>query len=144
MEGLELIKHIARDGFVLAAWGKAPKDSRFVVVLRKGSRPELWRVLEALRPAGRPGAEGANARANPKAGRTHSSELGKDGVWWVENGDLIVTAKDKADEILAVLDGKQPSAVLHPLRTALAAAEDGFEPAAVGFLDMAALPPLPT
>ena len=69
--------------------------------------------------------------------------LGKDGTWWFEKGDLILTGNDKVDEILAVIDGKRPSAVNHPMRAELAKPESGFEPVAAGFLDMAGLPPLP-
>ena len=45
--------------------------------------------------------------------------------------------------MIAVIDGKQKSAVDHPLRAALTRAENGMEPAAYGFVDLAALPPLP-
>src|SRR5262249_41101213 len=69
--------------------------------------------------------------------------LGKDGVWWLEKGDLILTGKDKADEVLAVLERNQRSALDHPQRTELAKTGNGFERAAIGFLDIAALPPLP-
>ncbi len=56
---------------------------------------------------------------------------------------MILTGNNKVDEILAVIDGKRPSAVNHPLRAELTKPESGFEPVAAGFLDMAALPPLP-
>ena len=114
------------------------------MVLRHGDRPEVRRVLEAAAGAGRPdgAVDEAKPASIPNAGRT-LHPLGKDGVWWLENGDLILTGTDKTDEVLAVLDGKQPSAVDHPLRIELAKAENGFEPAAIGFLDIAALPPLP-
>ncbi len=41
-----------------------------------------------------------------------------------------------------MLDGKQPGASDHPLRTALLKAEGGFQPAAVGFFDVTKLPPM--
>ena len=56
---------------------------------------------------------------------------------------MILTRTKKIDETLAVIDGKRPNAVNHPLRAELTKAESGFEPAAFGFLDLAALPPLP-
>jgi len=143
-EVVDLLKRIAREGFVIAVWGKVPNESRFVVVLRHGDRPEIRRLLDAAATAGRPdGGDGeAKPASIPKAGRT-LHPLAANGVWWLERGDLVLTTKDKADEVLAVLDGKQGSAVDHPLRAELAKAGNGFEPAAIGFLDIAALPPMP-
>ncbi len=137
------LKRLARDGFVFAVSGTVPNDSRVIVVLPKGDRPEIRRLLNSA-AAGGGGEDGANA-APPslqKAGRT-LYPLGQNGIWWVEKGDLILTGTDKADEILEVLDGKQPSAVDHPMRTALAKPERDFQVAARGFLDISALPPLP-
>jgi prepilin-type processing-associated H-X9-DG protein len=141
---VEQLERIAREGFVCAVWGKVPNESRFVVVLRHADGPQISRLLDAAGSASAPekAAEDARPASIARAGRTLHA-LGKDGVWWLEKGDLVLTGKDKADEILAVLDGKQPSALDHPLRTALARAEPGFEPAAIGFLDITALPPAP-
>ncbi|HKI16889.1 MAG TPA: DUF1559 domain-containing protein, partial [Isosphaeraceae bacterium] len=47
------------------------------------------------------------------------------------------------EEVLDVIEGKEPSAADHPLRVALARPEGDFQPAAVAFLDLAALGPLP-
>jgi prepilin-type processing-associated H-X9-DG protein len=63
--------------------------------------------------------------------------------WWVEQGDLILIDNDAFDTIVGVIDGKQPSAASHPLRAALTQPKDSFEPAAYGFVDLAALPPVP-
>ncbi|MGO9922352.1 MAG: DUF1559 domain-containing protein [Isosphaeraceae bacterium] len=138
------LKRLARDGFVVAMSGAVPNDSRVIVVLPKGDRPEIRRLLTAAAAAGRGGEDGGNAapQSLQKAGRT-LYPLGPNGLWWVEKGDLILTGTDKADEILEVLDGKRPSAVDHPLRTALAKPERDFQAAARGFLDISALPPLP-
>ena len=75
-----------------------------------------------------------------KAGRT-LHPLDKEGVWWFEKGDLVLS--NQPDVVLAVLDGKAPSAVDHPRRIALFKARDGFQPVAVGFVDMSELPPMP-
>jgi len=138
------LKRLASDGFVFAVSGTVPNESRVIFVLRKGDRPEIRRLLTAAASAVRGQEDGANAAPPPltKTGRT-LFPLGQDGIWWVEKGDLIVTGTDKADEILEVLDGKRPSAVDHPLRTALAKPERDFQTAARGFLDISALPPLP-
>ncbi len=138
------LKRLAHDGFVFAVSGTVPNGSRVIFVLRKGDRPEIRRLLTAAAAAGRGGEDGADA-APPslqKAGRT-LYPLGRDGIWWVEKGDLILTGTDKTDEILEVLDGKHPSAVNHPLRTALARPQRDFQVAARAFLDISALPPLP-
>ena len=143
-EAVDLLKKVAREGFVFAVSGQAPNDSRVVLVLRHGDRPEVRRLLESAASAVGPNGGNDQAKVAPiqKAGRTLYS-LGKDGIWWIEKGDLILTGTDRADQVLATIDGKQPSAFDHPLRAELAKAENGFEPAAIGFLDFATLPPLP-
>jgi Protein of unknown function (DUF1559) len=142
VDAVSLAKLIARDGFVLAASGKPPGDSRILLVLRHGDRPELKSVLETV-IARRHGGTGEATEAGPiqKAGRTFN-RFGAGSVWWVEKGDLIVTGQSRVEEILAVLDRRKPSALEHPLRAELTKAEGGFQPAAVGFLDMAVLEPL--
>jgi hypothetical protein len=141
---LELFERIAREGFAFAIWGKAPKGARVAVVLRHGEGPRIARLFEAASSAGRPDRAEGNAErdAIPRAGRTLHT-LGADGIWWLDKGDLILTGKDSVDELLAVLDGHQPSALDHPLRAELTRAEPGCEPVAIGFLDITALPPLP-
>ncbi len=143
VDTVDLVKQIARDGFVVAASGKPPNDSRVVLVLRRGDRPELKQLLEIV-AARRQARTDLDPDRGPiqKAGRT-LNRIGTEGVWWIENGDLILTDQSRADEILAVLDRRKPSALDHPLRAELGKAENGFRPAAVGFLDMAALEPLP-
>jgi prepilin-type processing-associated H-X9-DG protein len=140
---LAAIKLAARQGFALGVWGKDPNKLGTVYVVRGGDRPEIRALIElAARPE--PNPEGL---ANPpapepiqKAGRAIHA-MDEDSAWWIEKGDLIVT--NQPDAVLAVLDGKQPDAADHPLRTALAKAEDQVEPIAFGFLDLTMLPPLP-
>ena len=67
--------------------------------------------------------------------------MSEETVWWIEKGDLVLS--NQADAVLAVLDGKEPDASNHPLRTALLKAKDRFQPVALGFLDLTVLPPLP-
>jgi hypothetical protein len=141
---VEELKRLARDGFVVAVSGTVPNNSRLVAVIRKGDRPEIKRLLSAAATRGRRQADGANAEppALQKAGRTIHS-LGPDGIWWTENGDLVLTGSDKADEIIGVLEGKRPSALDHSIRAALAKPGRDFQSAARGFLDISALGPLP-
>jgi hypothetical protein len=144
VEVVGLLKYIARRGFVVAVAGKNPDDALAVLVLRGGDRPEIRRLLTRMSLPGE--ANDRDRQAAParfrKGGRTLTF-LDKSRSWWVEKGDLIVATNIKLDDLLAVVDGKQPNAVNHPLRTELPKAESGFEPVATGFLDIAALPPMP-
>jgi len=160
---IETVKYVARHGFVVGAWGKGDVKPDVVVVIRRGDRPEIRRWFDAFvktlppaqgvdrgpRPKRRavstlPPAQGVDqSRTTPiqKAGRTLHPLNGPFTAWWSEKEDLVITSSP--DAVLAALDGKQPSAVNHPLRAQLAKAENGFEPVAVGFLDLTALPPMP-
>jgi prepilin-type processing-associated H-X9-DG protein len=144
VEVVGVLKNLARQGFVIAVAGANPEDARLIVVLRRGDRPDVRRLLAtitAVSPAGEGNRQGASAPIR-KGART-LNPLGKEGSWWVEKGDLILTVAKKVDEVLAVIDGKQPSAVGHPLRTKLTKTENGFEPVAAGFVDLTWLPSLP-
>ncbi len=140
-EYLKLLKHAARSGLALGVFGKGPDNTHVVIAIRKGNRPEIIRLLETLAAAG-PGQPEQKPAPVQKNGRAVHA-LGADMVWWVEQGDLILTDKDSFDTIVGVIDGKQPSAASHPLRAPLIQPKDGFEPAAYGFVDLAALPPVP-
>jgi Protein of unknown function (DUF1559) len=144
-EVVGMLKNAARHGFVLAASGKSPNDARVVLALRRGDRPEVRRILSmisAIRLGDDPEGSRPAALAPIRAPGRTLNRLDKDFCWWVERGDLILTGTRKIDEILAVVDGKRPSAVNHPLRAELNKVENGFEPAAFGFVDLTALPQL--
>ena len=115
---VDVVKRIARDGFVFAVSGKPP--DAFAVYRRPSPRRpagdqtlarERWRRVEHGEAE-----EKAEAASVQKAGRT-LHRLGRDGVWWVEKGELILTGGNKADEIMEVLEGRQPSAT-RPSRSA--------------------------
>ncbi|MGO9813997.1 MAG: hypothetical protein ACLP53_24970, partial [Isosphaeraceae bacterium] len=138
---LNLLKHAARNGLALGVFGKGPDNTHVAAVIRKGNRPEIVRLLEALAAAesGQPERKPEPVQKNGRA--LHA--LGADMGWWVEKDDLILIDNDSFDTIVGVIDGKQPSAASHPLRAPLTQPKDGFEPAAYGFVDLAALPPVP-
>lgn len=144
VEIVGLLKYMARRGFVVAMAGKNRDDALAVLVLRGGDRPEIRRLLTRISLPGE--ARDRDRQAAParfrKGGRTLTF-LDKSRSWWVENGDLIVATHIKLDDLLAVLDGKRPNAANDPLRAELTKVENGFEPVATGFLDIAALPPMP-
>ena len=138
---LSLLKHGARNGFAFGlADNKGPENTRLVIVVRKCNRPEDLKLLESA--AADPGQPDAKPEPIQKSGRTIHL-LGRDWAWWIEKEDLVVTDKTTVDAVIAVIDGKQKSALDHPLRASLTRAEKGVEAAAYGFVDFAALPPLP-
>jgi prepilin-type processing-associated H-X9-DG protein len=133
-ELIGLFKLAAKQGFAAGFWGSNPVDGGFVLVARGAARPEVIRLLESAAP-GVP-----DAAPVPKAGRTlHAFDT--QASWWVEKGDLVLSSKP--DLVISTLDGAAPSMADHPLRTALSKKSDGFEPVAVGFFDVTAMPPMP-
>jgi prepilin-type processing-associated H-X9-DG protein len=139
VDAVEIVKRIARNGFVAAVFGKPGERWRYLVAFRQCDRPEIRAALVSLAANVRGEGEG-NAEVGPidKAGRT-LYRFGSGHVWWAEKGDLIVTAESEADEILGVIDGRRPSAVEHPLRAELFKAKGGFDPVAAGFLESCVL-----
>jgi prepilin-type processing-associated H-X9-DG protein len=123
-------KLVARQGLAAGIWGKDPEDRQTVVILRGGGHGELKRMVDLLTMRGGP------ADVVEKAGRTIHPL--RDISWWYEKDDLVLTSQP--DAIIAVLDGKEPNAVEHPLRAALLKGDDGFRPVAIGFVDFAGLP----
>jgi prepilin-type processing-associated H-X9-DG protein len=123
-------KAVARQGIAVAFWGKDPTDLHPVVVLPGGGRGEVRRLIDLAM------ANGPAIEEVERAGRKMHQQFTT--AWWFEKDDFVLT--NDPDAIIAVLDGKEPSAVDHPLRTALVKAEAGFEPVAIGFVDFARLP----
>lgn len=142
-EILALAKIGARKGGVMAFWGQGPKDLKAVFVVRGGDQPVVRRLIDMAEAPHRKerGQEGEAREQVQKAGRT-LHPAGDEVFWWVEKGDLVFS--DDPDTVLAVIDGKSPNVVDHPIRTELAKGSDGFQPALVGFLEMAGLPPMPS
>ena len=138
---IEMFKFATRQGLVIGAWNMDTAKTGVVFVFRHGERPDVRRLLEgaAASNLGRVGEE-ADRKPIQQAGRT-LYRLDKDGVWWFEKGDLVLS--NQPDVVLAVLDGKSPSAVDHPRRAALLAARDGFQPVLAGFVDMSELKTMP-
>ncbi|WP_337174244.1 DUF1559 domain-containing protein [Paludisphaera sp.] len=131
-----LLAHVRDHGLLVAFVGDPAAPSPLLVV-RGAGRPE---VLEALSKAGLPAGEPVD---EPRAGRKLLAD-GREGFRWVEGEDLVFVARQGFDAVVAALDGKAPSAVDHPTRSALAKVEGGFKPVAVGFVDLAALPEMPS
>jgi hypothetical protein len=135
---LEVLKQGARHGLAIGVFGKGPQQTRLVVAIRKGNRPEFNKLLERLKAD-----RGDEGQAPVQRNGRSIHPLGGDGAWWAEHEDLILAGKNAVETIIDVSSGQQASAVSHPLRIPLTRSANGLEPAAYGFLDFAALPPLP-
>jgi len=128
-----LIDHVKDHGFLLAFFGDS-ESPRAVFVLRDAGKGEPARVMQAVFSTDK----APKREPVEKAGRS-IHPVGQDSSWWVEKDDLVIAENKGLDDILAALDGKKPSAADNPIRTALAKSRDGFEPAAVGFVDFSQL-----
>ena len=125
VDAVEIVKRIARNGFVVAIFGKPQERWRYLVVLRQCDRPEIRAGLRSLAASLRgEGEENAEVGPIEKAGRT-LYRLGSGHFWWVEKGDLILTGESEADEILEVIDGRRPSAIEHPAASRVVQGEGG-------------------
>ena len=138
---LNLLKQAVRNGLTMGIFGKGPDNTHVVIVIRKGNRPEITHLLDTLTGGGlaQPEQKPEPVQRNGRA--VHG--VGSDLVWWVEHDDLILVDNDAFDTIVGVIAGKQPSAASHPMRAALTQPREGFEPAAYGFVDFDAFPPVP-
>ena len=135
-----LVRHVARNGFVLAANGKPPAEPGVVIVLRNASRKDVRALFgKLLGPAG-----GKDAKLVTKGSRkviAVTPGSGKPWAWWPEQDDLVIAPPGSdVDAICATIDGTRPNAVDHPIRAKLADVKDGFQPVGVAFLDMTAIP----
>ncbi len=133
-ERLGIAEKIMRQGFVYGLWDARvdKKNPPYVIALRGIATPDILRLIEKdSKPKG---------EAPSIAGRTLHS-LDQATVWWVEKQDFLISTRPA--EVIATIDGQTPNADNHPIRTTLRKPADGLEPLAIGFADVAALPPMP-
>jgi len=155
-EAVTLIKHVARQGMVVSAFGKenSAQEQPGVIVLRgvfknKETRPIIARLI----------VSDVDPKVKPKivdvAGHKIVVQKGTKGGfegWWVDEArkeDLILIPPvssealvvKTAGTILATLEDRSRSAINYPARTALAKEEDSFVPVGFAFLDIAAIMP---
>jgi prepilin-type processing-associated H-X9-DG protein len=135
---LGLLKLGVRRGLAVGVLVGKDEDTQAVVVIRKGHQKEFLDLLQSALEADKPGARAEVVEKNGRTVHVHGGA-----AWWSEHGDLVITGRTMVDGVLSVVDGKQPSALGHPLRAALTQPQADFEPVAYGFIDLAALPPLP-
>ncbi len=137
-----VLKHMGRSGFVLSFVSKpgAPNPSVTLVfrgALKADSKLLFGRILAALRkPESK--VEAVTKPGDRRVAVIHQP-TGESLSWWIEKKEDLVITNDP-DSVIAVLDGKSPSAVDHPTRAALMKAEGGVEALGAAFVDLQNLP----
>ncbi len=145
-----LARHLVRSGFAFGVnrHPGQPKPFSVGLVVRGAGRADVRaafsKQIDAL-------GSGMKTEAVTKAGDRRVMMVTRKGgpgfAWWSEGDDLafglIQPASVNVDAMVDALEGKIPSAVQDPARAALAKTTDGFEPVALAYFDMAALPELP-
>ena len=150
LTGAEVVKsveHILRSGFAAGVNGSADKPPGVVIVLRGAAREDSRALFQRLAEAH---AAGGKVERDRQGGRDRSTAriAGRPWCWWAEKEDLVLVTPvnqvgDEADRVLAAIEGTRPNAAGHPIRAELFKDADGFEPAAIAFLDMAKVPAPP-
>jgi prepilin-type processing-associated H-X9-DG protein len=154
VSGQELVvvaKHLLRAGFAVGinrAGGTGPPRC-FGVVIRGAARGEVHAIVERLVRSSAPADARGELIQRPQGREVHvlPSSRERSLTYWSEGDDLVVSlvAHSGHEAIIAALEGREPNALDHPNRVALATSRDlpGFEPVGLAFFDMAALPALP-
>ncbi|MDG3006701.1 hypothetical protein [Paludisphaera mucosa] len=147
-DGVAIIKHLARKGFVVAAHAdpSAPTGRRGVIVLKgavtsKESQALFSRLVGSfMDPAAKPRPERKGGRVIvvvPSAkGDPKTPDQGW--AWWPEKKEDLVIGfgqPSDADAVAATLDGKSPNVVGYEPVTALAKIEAGLVPVLRAFVD---------
>ncbi len=145
-------EHLLRSGFAVGINREGGKGlpRSFGLVIRGGATGQPGKILDRFLRAGEGPRSKVKAVQKP-GGRTVQvlSDSPRTALaWWAEGQDLVISlvSPSGVDAMIAAFDGREPSAVDHPTRTALKKGDDaaGFEPVGLAFFDMAALPtPLP-
>jgi prepilin-type processing-associated H-X9-DG protein len=138
-ETVSLLERVAQKGCMVALFGKAPRETRGMFVVRDGADPALRPRLEAF--AASLGPLQADRRTVQKAGRTIAQwgQGDKASCFWMEGSDALICERSALDQVLAAIEKGVPAVP----SDALAKPEAGFEPIAVAFADIAAVGKLP-
>jgi hypothetical protein len=135
-EAVAALKQILRDGFRLGIVRKGSEDAHVIVILRRGDRPELKRLLESIDASRSAEPSDEKSKIAPRdAGWGALHRLGDEAAWATSGGDLIVARGSHAREHLeAVLGKESPPKELSPV--AQAREDRAFRPVATGFVDL--------
>ncbi len=139
-----LLEHLAKKGFVVGYCGSLnpPQPKAVVLVIRDANKNEIFkRTIGRIPPFNEPAAQKVEGQGNRKVLQAQGPPI----RWWYEKDDVVFSFAPPGapDPVVAVLDGKAPSALKNPVRAALAKAEAGEVPVGLLFVDFEALPPLP-
>jgi len=150
-EIVTLVKNAAQSGFVMALNinPKGPGDPFRGTFVLRGAASKQIRPIAGRMMGWFMGAE-AKAKIEFREGRTLVSVTPAAGpnsawAWWAEKNDLVVVSGFPlvAESTLATLDGKNPSALEHPIVQELSKPEGSFHPVSIAFADTAACPESP-
>ncbi len=151
VELVTLVKHMARKGWVVALNANQKGTNPFVgtLVLRGATATKEIKAISS-RVLGTVMGADAKPKVDRKEGRVMvviPPGTGTDSgwVWWPEKDDLIVgfMQPSNADTIIAVLDGKIPSAAEHANLKDLGKPEGSFIPLMTAFADPSVAPAEP-
>lgn len=144
VRSIEAMERLARQGFVVGVTrAKLPARPSPVIAIRGGAKPELRGMIDEILLAFAP------PKTEPTASRKRERTVTVFGAGdpamavWNENGDAVICDANRVDEILDVIDGKQPSAVTSTIRTELLKSKSSFDVLGLAFLDVLAMKPLP-
>ncbi|WP_422923577.1 DUF1559 domain-containing protein [Singulisphaera sp. PoT] len=146
-EVLAFVEHAFRNGFAFGFSGRAGSSRPACVgfVARNGARAAVRPILERMIDS----ANGAYAvvpqkveKPGPRQVMQVSDRDGMGHAWWIEGEDMVfsILSPQGADDMIDALIGKRPSAVDHPVRTALAADQARFVPIGWSFFDVTSVP----
>jgi hypothetical protein len=150
-EIVTLFKNAAQSGFVLGinANPKDPSDPIRGTFVLRGAANKPLRAISGRLMGWLMGTE-AKPKIEFREGRpivfvpfAATPNLGW--AWWAEKNDLVVASRFPvgAEMTLATLDGKNPSALDHPIVQELSKPEGTFQPVYMAFIDTAGCPDMP-
>ena len=135
-----LLDHLVRNGFVFAVFGPDPDHTRFVLAIRDAGNADFKKLVDRGLALSAPGPLKTKVLAKRKCTILGA---GKDtGTLWYEGNDLVLTASDSFEGVLATITGKAEDASKNPNYLELRKTDD-FTPALVVFLDIKEFPTMP-
>ena len=154
-EIVSLVKNTARSGFVMALHidpkAKDVNDTLVGTFVLRGAASKSLRPISSrfmgrlMGPAAKPKIEFREGRAVVSVPH-QSGSGGTSWAWWAEKSDLVLSTNftKGVAATLAALDGKDRSAVDHPIVQELFKPEGSFHPVSICFFDVASCPEIPT
>lgn len=143
-EEFAMLKHLLQRGLVFAMSEGQQPGPNVVLVMRDAFRDDVKamfarQVLEGMAPDVKPEMQDKPGGRRVAVMPTKS---GQPAAWWVENRRdiVVVTPPGYADAVISAIEGKQPDARSHPIRTQLATPSGDAYPLAWAFVTLEGLP----